>query len=189
MDLEALGFTKEELQNRVVDKLCEELLTTITYDEESEEISVSSEFRGKLDKAIRSRIDKAINTLAEKYVLPNVDSYIESMTLQQTNKWGERIGAPVTFIEYLTSRADAYMREEVDFEGKTKEEKCGYTFNKRGTRVAYMVDKHLHYSIEQAMKSALSQANSSIANGLAEACKTAINNVAATLKVQATYKS
>lgn len=182
--LKMLGLTTEELTNRVVGKCVEELLTGVSFDEEGDEWRSKSTLARKLDERIKQHIDAAVCTLAEKHVLPKVSEYIEGLTLQTTNQWGERRGQPVSFIEYMTQRADAYMREEVNFDGKSKAETGdNYGFKVSGTRVASLIHKHLHYSIETAMKQALANANSSIALGLEGAVKAALENATAALKV------
>jgi hypothetical protein len=176
LDLEALGFTQDELRERVIDRLCDRLMETGDFED--------SEFAGKLNRTIQKRIDHAINKLAEKHVLPNVTEYIEKLTLQATNRWGESHGAPVSFIEYLVQRADAYLREEVDYEGFAKDEKRdAYNWRKAQTRVMHLVHQHLHYSVSNAMQTALQAANSSIVGGIHEAVKLKLEAFAASLKV------
>lgn len=182
MTLEELGFTKEELQERVVDRLCTQVLHGVTWDEDGNEIETNSQFSRKLNERVAKHIDDTIAKIAEKHVLPNVAEFIENLCLQETTKWGEKKGEPVTFIEYLVQRADAYMREDVDHNGKTQKEDS-YSWRTHSTRIAYMVDKHLQYSIESAMKQALETANASIAGGLEKAVKTSLNEVISGLKV------
>lgn len=77
-----------------------------------------------------------------------------------------------TFIEYLVKRAEAYLTEKVDFQGKSKDENGSYSsFSPSQTRIAHMVHQHLSYSIESAMKNAVQTANSAIAIGIAETVK------------------
>lgn len=189
--LQALGITPDELISRIVDKATAELLSSEAYDEDGEPTGgrFASQLRRKLDQNIAKHIDAKLDDLAQQHVLPNVAAYIENLTLQETNKWGERTGQSLTFIEYLTQRADAYMREEVNFEGRAKSEANGCSWNKATTRVAYMVNKHLHYSIETAMKTALTHANSTISKGLEEAVKVALANATAGLKVSVENKT
>jgi hypothetical protein len=132
---------------------------------------------------VKARLDQVVNDLANKHVLPRVEAMVEGLVLQQTNQWGEKVGKPITFIEYLTQRAEAYMTEDVNYEGKPKGTDS-FSWSKRSTRVAYMIDKHLHYSIEQAMKAALASVNNSVAAGLEEATKTAIREVTSKLTVK-----
>lgn len=188
LDIEALGFTREELQERVVQRICTELLESIGYDEYGDESPASSSFKKEIDKRIKQQIEATINAIAEKHVLPNVAQYIENLTLTETNKWGESKKEPVTFVEYLVGRAEAYMQETVDYNGKSKAENSGYSFNGTQTRITHLVHQHLHYSIETAMKNALSVANSAIAKGIAETAKTKLEEIVSGLKVQVTTK-
>lgn len=188
IDFAALGFTQEELQQRVVDQICDTLLRQPHEDEDGRSFYGESAFKRDLDKAIKARIDQTINALAEKYVLPNVSKYIEEMTLQQTNSWGEKVGQTVTFIEYLTQRAQAYMQEQVNYEGKTKEDAGSYGWQGKQTRITYLIHQHLHYSIDTAMKDALKVATGEIAKGIHETARLKLNEIAADLKVSVSTK-
>lgn len=184
LTLEALGLDQDKLAEKLVDRLAQNMLTSIGYDENGDDWFGTSPFASKLNNMVKARLDQIINELADKHVLPRVNEMVEGLVLQQTNQWGEKVGKPVTFIEYLTQRADAYMQEEVNLDGKTKAESGSYSWSKRSTRVAYMIDRHLHYSIESAMKAALANVNSSVAAGLEEATKTAIREVTGKLTVK-----
>jgi hypothetical protein len=184
IDIESLGFTKAELQKRLIDQLCERVLSRVSCDEDGEEVHNDSEFKRALDKAIKARIDETINAIAEKHVLPNVSTYIENLSLQETTKWGAAKGAPVSFTEYLVKRAEDYMLEKVDYEGKCKNESHNSSFwNGTQTRLTHLVHKHLHYSIESAMKNALSIANSAIAQGIQETVKIKLAEISKHLAV------
>lgn len=176
--LEDLGMTKEELQERVVQKLADDFV--FTGDGEESPIYL------KLEKLMRDNIaqqlDAAVAKLADKYVMPNIIAHLEQLTLQQTTQWGERKGEKLTFIEYLTKAAQNYMAEKVDFKGKAKSD-GEYNWSGTQTRITYLVHQHLHYSIETAMKAALQDANSQIAKGIAEACKIKLAEITAKLKV------
>lgn len=183
LTLESIGLDQDKLAEKLVDRLAQNMLTSIGYDEDGDEWFGTSPFASKLNSMVKARLDQIVTELADKHVLPRINEMVESLVLQQTNQWGEKVGKPITFIEYLTQRADAYMQEEVSYEGKTKAESGSYSWSKRSTRVAYMIDRHLHYSIESAMKAALQNLNSSVAQGLEEATKTAIREVTGKLKV------
>lgn len=182
--LEALGITADELTNRIVDKCVEQLMTDVNFDEDGDEWRGRSRLAEQLDKRIKQQINDTVNALAEKHVLPNVSAYVENLTLHATNKWGEKKGQTVTFIEYLTQRAEDYMQEKVNYEGKAKDEAGGYSWNGTQTRITHLVHQHLHYSIDSAMKSALQIATSGIAAGLQETCKTKLAEIAQKLKVE-----
>lgn len=183
IDLQALGFTQEELQERVVERICEQLLTSIDYDpDSSDEYPVASRFQQAVEDMVKKRVDETINAIAERYLLPNVGKYIEDLTLQQTNQWGEKKGEPVTFIEYLVQRGKAYMQEEVDSNGKSKAESSSW-YGSKQTRITYLIHHHLHYSIETAMKNALNVATGEIAKGIHETARHKLNEIAAAMKV------
>jgi hypothetical protein len=183
--LESLGISQNEVVERVVQKIADNLLHAYAVDDEGDEVVAGpTKFMAALQARVIERMDCAIEEIAAKNVLPNVASYVEGLVLEQTNKWGERVGKPVTFIEYLVQRAETYLTEPVNYEGKTKEETGGYSWSKAQTRITWLVNKHLQYSIETAMKQALSTANSAIVKGLEETVKIKLAEVASKLKVK-----
>ena len=189
IDLAALGFTRQELQDRVVELATARLRGSEFSDEDGEPVSGDSSLTRSLTAAIKKRVDRAIDNLGDKHVLPGVAAMIEAITLEQTNKWGEKTGKPMTFIEYLVERADAYMRETVDYQGKPRDaDRYSSSWTGTQTRIAHMVNAHLHYSIDQAMRQALATANSSIAKGLEETVKIKLAEVAAKLAVNVEVK-
>lgn len=188
LTLESLGLSQDSLADRLVDKLAEGLLSSLDYDEDGHTFRGESPFANKLNRMVKDRLDALVDELGTKHVLPKVEEMVEGMVLQQTNQWGEKTGKPATFIEYLTQRADHWMREEVNYDGKTKDQDSGYNFRKAGTCVSYLIDKHLQYSIETAMKAAVATANQSIIGGLQEAVKIKLAEVAASLKVEVKTK-
>lgn len=189
IDLKSLGFTQEELQERVVDRIVESVMTDRVYNPDDDcEYERHSQFREDLKKRIKTRIDEKVDELAQKFVLPNVSEYIENLTLQQTNQWGEKKGQSITFVEYLVQRAEAYMQEQVDWHGKSKAQDGGYSWSGKQTRIAYLVHEHLHHNIETAMKDALKIATGEIARGLHETCRLKLNEIAAGMKVAVTTK-
>lgn len=186
--LEALGLTKEEIIERIADRVSERLLESTYCDEDGDEGSMPSSFARAMQERIKAKIGEAIDGIAGRHVLPNVETYVENLCLQETNRWGEKTGKSLTFIEYLIERAEAYLAEEVDFEGKTKSESRGYSWSKSQTRVAHLVHRHLHYSIETAMKNAIENANKVIVGGLQKTIEIKLQEVAEKLRVSVASK-
>ncbi len=182
ISIDALGITKEDLAVRVVDRIAEQMLSHLYSDPDGDETDEPTEFRRVIEKRVTARIDEAVDQIAAKNVLPNIAEYIENLCLQQTNKWGEAKGKKLTFIEYLIERAEAYLTEKVSYDGKAKGEDH-FSWTGTQTRVTYLVNKHLQYSIETAMKAALKDANSAIVEGLEETIKIKLNEVRKKLKV------
>ncbi len=189
LDLAELGLTNEELQERVVEAIASRVLVNCTSDDEGREYGLPSTFRKKLDESIKARIDKTISDLAAKHVLPNVAETVESLCLQATDEWGQKKGKPLSFVQYLVQRAEAYLIEKVDYSGKDKAECGGYSFSPSQTRITHLVHKHLHYSIETAMQEALKIANGAIATGIQETVKVKLAEIVAGLKTTVALKS
>ena len=183
ISLEKIGLSEEALAERVVNKLVDDILVSLDYDEETQEWNGSSTFLTRLDKMVKDRLNQVIENIGQNHVLPKVTEMVETLVLQETNTWGEKVGKPLTFIEYMVSRAEAYMREPVNFNGKTKAEDS-YSWKSNTTRISYMIDKHLQYSIESAMKQALKDANASITKGLEEAVKISLREATNKLSVK-----
>jgi hypothetical protein len=181
--LESLGFTQEELQKRVIDQLCDQFTSGMDYNPDDGRYPVESDFAKQLEKLVQKRIDDTINAIAEKHVLPNVAQYVDNLTLQETNNWGEKKGTQLTFTEYLIKRAEVYVQEQVDSEGKGKQESSSSYWSGKQTRITYLVNKHLQYSIETAMKQAMQEATGQIARGIHETARLKLNEIAASLKV------
>lgn len=174
IDIAALGITKEDLIDRVVKNITD-LVMTAEMEEDGVTFDEASPLAERLSAHVVDAVNAKVEDLAARFVVPQVADLIETFSLQRTNSWGEKTGEPVTFIEYLTQRADAYLREEVDSDGRSREE-CSRSgrpwYGSKGqARIAYMIDKHLHYSISTAMQQALQTANSAIVGGIESTIK------------------
>lgn len=181
IDLELLGITQEELQQRVVERIANALIVAQreTYDEDGEPVTLRnpSQFQHAVMGMLKEKIDETVAAIADREVMPKVGALIENFVIQKTNSYGEKRGEPVTFIEYLTSRADEYLRETVDSDGHTKDEARGSYYGGKTTRIAFMIDKHLHYHINAAMTKALETANSAIVGGIEQAVKMKLDEI------------
>lgn len=188
ISLEALGISKADLEEKLVSRLAEEFTTEVSWDEDGHAFQKPSSISKQIKAHVQAHLDAKVAQIAAEHVLPNVSEMVSNLVLQSTNQWGEKTGKPVTFIEYLTARADEYLREDVDMNGKSRAEAGGYDFRKTTNRITYLVNRHLQHSIETAMKAALAQANSSIAAGLEGAVKHALAEATTKLKVAVTTK-
>ena len=93
----------------------------------------------------------------------------------------------MTFVEYLTKRAEKFMLEDVSYDGKVKGQDS-YSWHKAGTRIEYMIDKYLQNHIENWAKKALSEANKAIVEGLEKAVKIKLQEILAKLQVDVKTK-
>jgi len=182
--IQDLGLTKEELTNRVIDKIVSQIMEDSFPDLETDyERFQDSQFAKKLSKQVEEKINQTIAIIADKHILPNAAEYIENVTFQRTNEWGEKKGDGVTFKEYLAHSAQNYLSEKVDYDGKSKPESGGYSWSGKQTRITHLVHKHLQYTIESIMKDAVKSANESIVGGIEAAVKIKLSEITNSLKV------
>ena len=184
IEIKDLGLTQDELTNRVVQVIADNLMAAYMPVEDGD---IRSPFHQVMEQKVTDAIDAAVENIAARNVLPNVETYVENLCLQKTNEWGEAKGTSLTFTEYLVQRAEAYLNETVDYEGKPKG-KNSYAFRGAQTRITHLVEKHLHFHIERAMKEAVQNANSQIADGIAETVKLKLQDISKRLRVEAKVK-
>lgn len=185
-DVEALGISREQIIDRVIETCSDRLLSRLGVADEDGQVSYPSDspLFADLKKLFQARVDSAISQIVDAHILPNVKQYIENVTLQATNKWGEKTGRPTTFVEYLVQRAETYLTEQVDFNGKSKGQDSYGSWNGTQTRITHMVHEHLHYSIDQAMKDAVKSGMTVVAKGIQETVKLKLAEVAQKLQVE-----
>lgn len=196
INLEDLGLSEDDLRDRVVNKIARQLLseTRSGYDEDGDlaESDHPTQFDRELRERAKVRIDATIEQIGREHVYPRVEELIQNLCLQETNRWGEKRGQAKTFVEYLTERAESYLKEEVDYHGRSSEDcrRSGYSWSggAKKTRVTHLIDQYLHCSIEQAMTAALKGVMDHITGGLAETAKMKLGEIAEKLKVQVTTK-
>jgi hypothetical protein len=182
---EQIGLTQEELQERVI----EGLVSRILGGARDEDGYVEAEALREAHKIIKETIEAEVQRIGQEELVPIVKDLVTSHTLQHTNQWGEAKGEALTFTEYLVQRANHYLKEEVNHDGKSKSEVRGSSwYGAKTTRIAHMIDKYLNYEISRAMVAAVESANVSIADGLADATKIALRQIADNLNVEVKTK-
>lgn len=180
--LEQMGLDQDELQQRLVEAIVNSVMASTGYDEDGDPYPRASGFAKGLRDKLQEALDAQVQAIAEEHVIPRVGEMIENATLQRTNEWGEKAGEPKTFTQYLVQRAEDYLMEPVDYQGKSLE-RGSYQSRKTQTRLAHLVDRHLHYGIESAMKQAVKDANDVLASALAETARLKLREIAEQLKI------
>lgn len=185
--LEALGITAEDLTQRIVDQAVESLLESSGYDPENDrETTYESRFKREIEKRLQEAVDAKISALAAEHLVPKVGELIEKTNMRKTNQYGEPKGESMTFIEYIASRADAYMSEDVDYNGKSKAE-SGDSYNWRscGPRLTVLMRNYIRDTLEKHAKQAITDVNQVIAKNIEKAARDAITSAASAIKVSA----
>lgn len=185
--LKELGFTQAELQDKVIERLCDRLLNATNYDEDGDTWIGDSTFHTELNDRIQKAVDAKFDALAAEHVEPKLDERIQNLILQRTNEWGEKKGEPITLTEYLIQRAEHYMLEEVNHDGKAKRQDA-YNWRRAGTRIEYAIDRYLQYHIQTAMETILKDANNVLTEGIKRGVEIKLDELKKRLKVSATVK-
>lgn len=183
--LEALGVSPEVLGDRIVDQAVEVLLSASGFDPDTEEETrYESRFKREIENRIQKAVDEKIAALAAVHLVPKVGEMIEKANLRKTNQYGEPKGEPMTFIEYIASRADAYMSEDVDLNGKSKAEaNDSYNWRACGPRLTVLMRSYIRDTLEKAAKTALTDVNKVVAQNIEKAARDAIASAASAIKV------
>lgn len=185
--LEALGVSASDLADRIVDQAVQSLLYSTHYDEDDGEHTQSSQFKKKIESRVINAVDQKIDAMFSEHVLPRVGEIIESADMRKTSQYGEPKGEPMTFKEYIASRAEAYMSENVDYNGNSKDESNdSYNWRVSGPRLTVLMKLYIKDSLEKSAKNAINDVNKVIAKNIEQAAKEAIASCAASLKVSAT---
>lgn len=167
-------MTQEELREQVIERAASKLAKYTAKHEDA--------FQPIRD-VVQEVVGEVARKIADEEIRPWAEGQIESIVMQRTNEWGEAKGKAVTFREYLIEMGEKYMNEPVDFDGRTRTARDSYNWKQASTRLAFMIDKHLHFQIERAMKEALDNANSAIVGGIQETVKVKLAEIAKALKV------
>jgi hypothetical protein len=180
--LSSVGCTQESFLDRLVDQCATKILETRGgYD---------NKFTEALRAEIQARIDAAINAFGEQYVAPLALEHIKALVIERTNQYGEKNGESFTLLEYMVDRAEKYITEEVDSNGRNQAE-CNArrdSFYRKGTRISQMIDQYLYLSTDTAMKKALEGANATIAKGLMGQLKISLEKAMNEVGVAVTVK-
>lgn len=180
---EALGITPEQIAEKVATKIADDLMRrkSIFANEDGDPVErvVSTEFGNMISQAVTAKVAEGVALAAEKIVGERLVENLTALRFPQTNGYGETKREPLTLLEFVAQRVDTFLTERVDHEGRSGS--SGYS-TKDNTRVVWMIDKHLKYTIESHMQQVLADANSQITGGILDACKIALADVLKRLK-------
>jgi len=187
MDITDLGLTQEQLQERVIERMCEMVMSQEQSDDGDYHYVTNSAFSKALHEKLKEGIEADVTRLANVHVLPHVTQFIEDLQFQRTSKWGEADGKPFSFTEYLVERAKAYMAEEVDHNGKVRPNRGDYSHNSwsaESGRLAYLMDKRLRHEIASAIKQILGAANETVVESIKTTIEAQVKQIVGKIKVE-----
>lgn len=182
--LESLGLNIESLADRVVDQAVDTLLNSTGFNPDTEEETrYESRFKREIADRIQKAVDEKIAALAAVHLVPRVGELIESADMRKTNEWGESKSPPMTFKEYIAHRAENYMTEDVDINGKSRVESNDSYWRKCGPRLTVLMQMYIRDHLQKCAAAAVTDINKVIAKNIEQAAREAIASAAAGLKV------
>lgn len=186
-DLQALGLSVEEIQQRVIDGIVEQICTDKMEDENGDLVYVTSHFKQRITDVVLKRVDEQIERIVSPILEPQVDHWLESVRIQQTNTYGQPKTEPETLLEYSIRSLNEYCYTGVDWQGRTAEQRrkagsSNWSERSETNRITFMIDQKLSKFMEEQMKDALKSANEAITGGLAAAVKFELQKLTAKIK-------
>lgn len=169
-----LGLSQEELREQVIERASEKIAGAVRQE------GLDPIFGG----IVQETAAEVARKVADEELRPWVEQEIDQLVMQKTNEWGEAVGKPQTFREFVVAMAERYLEEPVNYEGKTRKEARGMTFQAKAPRLAFMVDRQLHIQIEGAIRAALKNANERITDSIQETVKLKLRELSDALKVE-----
>lgn len=177
--MKELGLDPKRIEEAVVEQLVEQLQEdSETYGHRAIEAA---------EARILERADETVAAICEEKILGNIDEYVRNLVLQKTNSYGEPRGEAQTFTEWLVEQADAYLTEDVNYQGKNRKQD-NYDWRSNSNRLTYMINEHLESRINTVMKAAIGDANERLATSLEETVNVEMKKIAAKLKTTVTVK-
>lgn len=181
LTLEQLGITNEDLIERVVERLVDNFLGDGETDEfgyqRTESITKS------VKTIIEERVSTSVKKVCEEHVIPKVEEMIKGLVIQETNAYGEKRGKQQSFVEFAVARAEAYLQQNVNYNGEGQTEKDSYGWKPDATRLVFLVKKQISADIEKAVKESLTNCTKQIAESLAEVTKIKLKEAAQKLRM------
>lgn len=144
ISFEALGLSKEEITDLVVEKIVLSVMGETVCDEDGDEIQRDSQFSHLIDRHVKKAIDDRVASIAEQYIVPTISKTIDEFVIRKTNEYGESKGEPMTFTEYLVSQGNSWLEQEVDYEGKPIERRNYHSSTPQQTRLTHHVHRYLY---------------------------------------------
>lgn len=137
------SFMSDEIQNQISTKIVSKI--------EAEQIkkieqNISKSLEGLVLK-IESKLDEKVNEITENLLNRNITIY---------DRYGDVVKKDVNILDMFKQKMDNFLTEKVDNNGKTG----GYNSNQ--TRIDYLVNKNIGYSMESKVADAARQVSKKI---------------------------
>ena len=137
------SFISDEIISQIGDKIISK------YESDQMEVIESkiTDALSEVDSKIQETIDKKVNEIAENLLNRNITIY---------DKWGDIKKENVNIMDMFKQKMDNFLSERVYENGKTN----GY--GREQTRIDYLVNKNITYSMERKVNEAAAQVSKKI---------------------------
>lgn len=174
MDLTALGVTKEQLLELVVDKIVDDI--TSGYD--ATDVLETARMRAEEKKQLIAQ--EQIDTYLERELPGVLDAALNSTLLSRPNKkWGEP-AVKVSFQQFACERMAEWLTEKVNYEGRVD----NYGQGNNQPRIVYLIHHRLKDEIERAVGSVMKDAHTILGEGIQAVVTNSLKRIQAAVSVQ-----
>lgn len=137
------SFMSDEIQSQISEKIVNKI--------EAEQIKniekrISESLEGLVAK-LESKLDEKVNEVTENLLNRNITIY---------DKWGDKVKENVNIMDMFKQKMDNFLTEKVNSSGEAK----GYDRNQ--TRIDYLVNKNIGYSMERKVSEAAREVSKKI---------------------------
>lgn len=187
---EQLGITPDDIADRVATKIATTMLASFTddFDDDTGEpikTETPTKFRSLVQARVNAKVSAAVDAITERVLGNALETKITALRFPQTNSYGEPKAEPLTLLEFIAKRADTYLSEQVDHEGRSGGAMYG---SARNPRVVWMLEKYLASRIKDSMDTALRAANAQIVGGIEATVKANLKDIADRLSAKVEIK-
>lgn len=168
--LQALGMDPATIRDQVIDAIVARVMGDGEY------------YKSELAKQVQKQVDAHAAAYFKKVIGPITKEMVEKVDFPETNRYGEPKGARLTLREHLAKRAETYLSEPVDSNGKAAWER-GSSYDMKHTRLVHLVRDHFRYTMQGLVEKLMTEANRQLAGGIEGSVKLTLESILKNFKV------
>jgi len=173
MDLKELGFTQEELQQKVVETIVHDLMKQKNYDYDEDCACLGdSAFSRKLSSMMDDKIEESMRAMFEQKASGEIKVMIDEFIINHTDKCGEKINESESLSQFIVKKAESILNERVKFNGVKSD---SYNSRDTTTRLEYMFNKAFDGKVSKLIDESVDHIKQTIENSLEESIQQRIS--------------
>jgi hypothetical protein len=164
---EDIGLSQDEVQSRVVEAIADQIVTTASCDDEGNVHKRRASFVTRMENTVESVIRQRAEKLIDSQLEAVIDKILSS-GFQPVDSYGEPKGEKTTLRDMIKKKAEAFLSERVDKNGKTADRYADPV----GTRLDVAMQKHVDgvctATVQNELKTAVEAAKGKIGTMVAK---------------------